>query len=80
MSCLNLSVSSIDDDILGDKVILILEGDHNISNQKILLNQISKIESIHNYERPKEIYYSKKFIMTATNKIDRNKTKEMILN
>lgn len=73
-------VSSIDDDIFGDKVILIIEGDHTISNQKILKNQISKLGSILNYEKPKEVYYIKNFIMTATNKIDRNKTKEMILN
>jgi len=58
------------DEILGEKLILIIEG---IKNED-LLNKIHQLKSLSTYEIPKEIYFIEKFIETETNKIDRTKT------
>jgi O-succinylbenzoic acid--CoA ligase len=58
------------DEILGEKLILIVEGIKN----DVLLNKIQELISPSTYEIPKEIYFLEKFIETETNKIDRAKT------
>lgn len=58
------------DEILGEKLILIVEG---ITNENLLVN-IQQLKSLSTYEIPKEIYFLEKFIETETNKIDRTKT------
>ncbi|MDO9594795.1 MAG: AMP-binding protein [Lutibacter sp.] len=58
------------DEILGEKLILIVEGIKN----EVLLNKIQQLKSLLTYEIPKEIYFLEKFTETQTNKIDRAKT------
>jgi O-succinylbenzoic acid--CoA ligase len=58
------------DEILGEKLILIVEGIKNGD----LLNKIQQLKSLSIYEIPKEIYFLEKFTETQTNKIDRVKT------
>jgi O-succinylbenzoic acid--CoA ligase len=58
------------DEILGEKLILIVEGIKN----EVLLNKIQQLKSLSAYEIPKEIYFLEKFTETQTNKIDRAKT------
>ncbi|MHB1147255.1 MAG: AMP-binding protein [Lutibacter sp.] len=60
------------DEILGEKLILIIEG---IKNEDFL-NKIQQLKSLSNYEIPKEIYFLENFMETETNKIDRTKTLE----
>lgn len=60
-------VTSKLDDTLGEKLILVIEGDKiNIDN--------SVFESLDKYEKPKEILFIKKFAQTASGKIHRVKT------
>jgi len=63
-------VSGKKDEILGEKLILIIEG---IKNEG-LLNKIQQLKSLSIYEIPKEICFLEKFTETETNKIDRAKT------
>ena len=58
------------DEILGEKLILIVEGINNGD----LLNKIQQLKSLSTYEIPKEICFLEKFTETQTNKIDRVKT------
>ena len=58
------------DEILGEKLILIVEG---IKNED-LLKKIKYLNSLSIYEIPKKIYFLEKFTETQTNKIDRTKT------
>ncbi|MDO9038361.1 MAG: AMP-binding protein [Lutibacter sp.] len=58
------------DEILGEKLILIVEGIKN----EVLLNKIQQLKSLSTYEIPKEIYFLENFTETETNKIDRTKT------
>jgi len=67
-------IASLPDDILGEKVVLIIEG----SIQKNLKPRISNLKSIDKYEIPKEIYFVERFVMTETKKIQRKKTLDLI--
>ena len=62
------------DEILGEKLILIVEG-IAIEN---LPKKIRQLKSLSNYEIPKEICFLEKFTETQTNKIDRAKTLEFL--
>jgi len=55
---------------LGDKLVLIVEGEED----EIIIKKISKLNSLLKYEIPKEIIFINDFIETETKKIDRNKT------
>lgn len=62
-------VSSVPDDKLGERIILMIEGNQG----QFLLKTLKKVLS--KYEAPKEVFLVKKFMETPTGKIDRNKTK-----
>lgn len=62
-------VSSLPDDELGEKVVLILD-----SKPEKELN----FESLQRYEKPKQIFYGQKIPMTSSGKIDRIKTKRIL--
>lgn len=62
-------ISSLPDDKLGEKIILIVEGGQEQFPLKKVLSK---------YEMPKEVFFVKKFIETPTGKINRNKTKDTI--
>lgn len=59
-------ISSIPDDTLGEKLVLILEDNQNNINSRIF-------EVLDKYEKPKEIFTISKFIETGSGKIHRKK-------
>ena len=61
-------VAGIPDSILGEKLILIIEG----SNETAI--NFEKIQILSKFEKPKKIYFINKFIETETGKIQRTKT------
>lgn len=73
-------ITSIPDDILGYKVVLIIENESKSFNIKEKLKKdISNLKNLSRFEVPKEIFYIDNFKLTKTNKIDRNKTKDLVL-
>lgn len=67
----NFIISSLKDELLGNKLILIIE-----SKKYKLNNDIFKY--LTKFEVPKQVYFINKFTYTRTNKIDRVKTLETI--
>jgi len=61
-------VAGLPDDILNEKLVLIIEGDSFELDKKAFNNILSK------YEIPKEIYFIDNFVLTETKKINRLKT------
>lgn len=68
-------VVGMPDKLLGEKLILIVEGFYKIENLK---NQILNSSVLKKFEIPKEIYTIEKFIETDTKKINRKETLEEI--
>lgn len=68
----NFIVTGIPDAALGEKVVLIIEGEST--------DYEPTSRELHKFERPKEVYFLKKLIYTPTGKINRIKTRELILN
>ncbi|GAB4337626.1 MAG: AMP-binding protein [Flammeovirgaceae bacterium] len=67
------------DEKLGQKLILIIEGKKtNWKQEETLRQRIA--QNLELYERPKEIFFVEKFIETDTQKIDRKKTFESLMN
>ncbi len=64
-------ITSIKDSVLGEKVVLIVEGD------KQELNSLT-FEGLKKFEKPKMIYFLPNFIETETGKINRKKTKALL--
>ena len=64
-------ISSLPDATLGEKVILVIEGDKNDLDESIF-------EGLAKYEKPKAIYALPKFIETKSGKIQRKKTLELL--
>ena len=64
-------VAGIPDEILGEKLVLVIEGSQNEIN-------IAEFSTLTKYEKPKEIYFVKDFIETDTKKIQRSKTLQNI--
>ncbi len=60
-------VTGLDDEMLGQKVLLVIEG-------KVDLNKTTLTNALPPYHCPKEIYFLKKFHYTSSAKIDRAKT------
>ena len=72
-------ISSLPDDVLGEKLILVIETGSNESKEKsIFIDLISKLKTLHKYEIPKEIFLMEKFQETTTKKIQRKKTLDLL--
>ncbi|MDO6812142.1 AMP-binding protein [Tenacibaculum soleae] len=71
-------VSGIKDEVLGEKLILIIEDVTSIGVESFLLSKIKKESSLSKFEIPKEVYFLPKFIETETKKIQRKKTLDLI--
>ncbi len=56
------------DAALGERLCLLVEGEQDDFDWPTLFNHLNK------YERPKQVYYLPKFIRTASNKLNRQKT------
>ncbi len=65
-------ISSLPDELLGEKVILVLEQKPSQTLAKCLLEELSSI--LQKYEVPKEVYFLDDFEETPTQKIQRKKT------
>ncbi|WP_369049459.1 AMP-binding protein [Tenacibaculum sp. UWU-22] len=64
-------VSGVSDDRLGQKLILIIEG----QQYKVAFNQVKNLTK---YEIPKEVYFIDTFVETETKKIQRKKTLDIL--
>ena len=64
-------IAGIPDEILGEKCILVIEGE----NYQITKKHFSKLSR---FENPKEILFIPKFIETGSGKIQRLKTLELL--
>lgn len=68
-------VAGINDETLGQKLVLVIEGN---SDSDCLLSKINKLEAFERYEIPKSIYYLPKFVTTDNGKIRRTETIKLI--
>ncbi|NNC50612.1 MAG: AMP-binding protein [Flaviramulus sp.] len=64
-------ITSIPDDTLGEKVIMIVESDKNNYDESIF-------DSLDKFEKPKKIFTIAKFIETSSRKVHREKTLEAL--
>lgn len=67
-------VAGIKDVVLGEKLILLVEGNITKELKETLKLQILNSTTLTKYEQPKEVYFLTEFIETATKKIQRNET------
>ena len=70
-------VAGIPDETLGQKLVLVVEGDP--FNELELLQDIGDLKEISKYEVPKAIYFVKTFEETSTKKVDRKKTLQQLI-
>ncbi len=68
-------VAGIPDDILGEKLILIVENDKFLNT---IPNKLRNLSNLNKYEIPKEIFFVDQFVETGTKKIQRKKTLDLI--
>lgn len=68
-------VCGLSDTVLGEKLVLIIEG----SKENRVLNDINNLKSLSKFEKPKEIFFISKFIETETKKINRVKTIDILV-
>lgn len=67
-------VAGIPDEKLGERLVLCIEGDA----QKNMFNRLKNFKLLSNFELPKEVYFVDEFLETATKKIQRKKTLDLI--
>ena len=68
-------VAGIPDEVLGEKLILIVENDKILD---AIPNKVRNLSNLNKYEIPKEIFFVDQFIETGTKKIQRQKTLDLI--
>ncbi|SFS70591.1 AMP-binding protein [Lutibacter maritimus] len=69
-------ITGISDAVLGEKLVLIIEGASNLN----LTKKVKQLSSLSKFEKPKEIYFISKFIETPTQKINRKETLKLLKN
>jgi O-succinylbenzoic acid--CoA ligase len=74
----NFFIAGIKDEILGEKLVLIVEG-KKILNSTIL-NGIQQLKTLSKFEIPKKLYFVERFVKTPTQKINRKETLKLIKN
>jgi len=67
-------VTGILDELLGEKLILIIEG----SERNETLEQVKELKTLSKFEIPKAVYFIKHFIETETKKVNRKETLKMV--
>ncbi|AFM05088.1 acyl-CoA synthetase (AMP-forming)/AMP-acid ligase II [Bernardetia litoralis DSM 6794] len=71
-------ISSLADEILGEQVILIIEGlPFSKKFENDFLQHLKK--NLPSYHAPKQFFYLSEFLLTKTDKIDRKKSSDLIL-
>ncbi|MCF6349295.1 MAG: AMP-binding protein [Flavobacteriaceae bacterium] len=71
-------VAGIPDEVLGEKLVLIVEIQDSRFKIQDLKFKITNLTFLHKYEIPKEIYAVEKFVETETKKIQRQLTLELL--
>ncbi|MFD2562225.1 AMP-binding protein [Aquimarina rubra] len=71
-------IAGVPDNVLGDKVVLLIERSLDITAKEKLKEAIQHLSILTKYEIPKEIHFLPQFIETDTGKVQRNKTLELI--
>jgi len=66
-------VSSVPDEVLGEKLVLVIEGDEFDAN-----SLLEKMQGMENFEKPKEVMFVDELPRTETGKIKRKELKEKI--
>ena len=66
------------DEKLGQKLVLFIETDVVQRSEESLLNEIRK--HVSTYETPKHVYFANRFVKTPTDKTDKRRTAEVLLN
>lgn len=74
----NYFISSMPDDLLENKIILIIESKKYSKKRETALIELIK-SSLSKYQIPKQIYYLPNFIYSESNKLLKNKTLEIAL-
>lgn len=69
---LRFFVAGIPDDVLGEKLVLVIESDPFDTDQLFL--KMKGLEGISKYEVPKQVFFVESFIETPSKKVDRKKT------
>ncbi|CAM1365650.1 AMP-binding protein [Tenacibaculum xiamenense] len=72
-------VSGIPDAVLGEKLVLILEGNRTESKLMEIKRKVKELVTLTKYEKPKEVFLIPKFVETETKKIQRKKTLDLVL-
>ncbi|CAL2093210.1 O-succinylbenzoic acid--CoA ligase [Tenacibaculum sp. 190524A05c] len=72
-------VAGITDELLGEKLVLIIEDKLDEINVEKMLDVISNNKDLTKYEIPKEVFLVEEFIETETKKIQRSKTLDLII-
>lgn len=72
-------ITSIPDDALGEKLVLIIEREYDKIEDITLQESISNLKNLKKYEIPKKIYFLPQFIETDNDKVQRAKTLEIVL-
>lgn len=67
-------ISSLPDEKLGQRAVLLIESSEEIA----LLEKIKNSTNLNKFEIPKEVYFISKFTETASSKIDKHATLELI--
>lgn len=67
-------VVGIKDDVLGEKLVLIVEG----KEENTLIDKVFNTRSLTKFEQPKALFFVSKFVETPTGKIQRKKTLDLI--
>lgn len=68
-------VAGLEDDVLGQKLILVVEGSSDSEN---LLSKLNEIKTLVRYEIPKNVYYLSEFETTDNGKIRRKETLQLL--
>ena len=71
-------VTGISDDILGERLVLVMEETNLDVGEDFYLSEIRKLSSLQKYEVPKEVYFVDEFHETETKKVVRAKTLKKI--
>jgi len=67
----------VEDEKLGQKLILIIEGTENAQQSDHIISEIRKRLSA--YETPKHVYFVQHFSKTTTDKVDKRRTVQQLL-
>ncbi|AYN68296.1 O-succinylbenzoic acid--CoA ligase [Euzebyella marina] len=68
-------VTGLPDENLGQKLVLLIEGDPELERIRL---KIESLKVLDRFERPKEIYFLKKFTETSSGKVQRQQTLDQL--